>query len=96
MERTEYSTVWEQTASSTVREKTFLSLALILQWRYSEANVARIGMMYSYNRISGLMVTLTQEADQIVQCVSSEATLEAERLSAMASISAWKLYRKLC
>ena len=86
----------ERTASSTVQERTFLPLALMSTWRYSAEKLARIGMGYLYNRISGLRATLARKADQIVQWVLVEADLEAERLSTMASVAARKLHRKLC
>ena len=48
----------EQTESSTMREPTFLLLKLMLAQWYSAAKVARIGVGYFYDRISGSRATL--------------------------------------
>ena len=48
-----------------------------------------------YGRIRWLRDKLVLKADQIVQWVLTEADLEVERISAMASVTARKLHRKL-
>ena len=86
----------ERMASYTVRDRTFLPLALMSPRQYSAEKVERISTGSLYDRISGLRAMLAQQADQIVQCLLVEAALEADRPLVMTSDAAQKLQREKC